>query len=92
MATERISISLPSEVRARIRQHAADAGLDAAASMVRAARAQMGRQDRARRAGEPVRKARPGAEASRQETQYLLRSPANARSLRESVAEAEAGE
>ncbi|MEU2248826.1 hypothetical protein [Streptomyces sp. NPDC019224] len=92
MATERISISMPAELRARIRQYAADAGLDVSTFMVIAAQAYMDKQDRAKRAFERVNEARPETEASRQETDYLLRSPANARRLRESVAEAEAGE
>ncbi|WP_405897805.1 ribbon-helix-helix domain-containing protein [Streptomyces sp. NBC_00727] len=91
MATERISISLPAELRARIRQYAADAGLSVSAYMVIAARAYMNEQDRARRAFERVDEARPETEASWQETHHLLHSPANARRLRESVAEAEAG-
>ncbi|MFC8535313.1 hypothetical protein ACFUJY_15310 [Streptomyces sp. NPDC057249] len=114
MATEWISISMPSEVGARIRQHAAEAGLSVSAYMMMAAQAQMDRQDRVRKVFAPFEEACAEAdehagsgtwagdeiELTREqraevallweETRYLLRSPANARRLRASIAEAAA--
>lgn len=46
MATERFSISMPAEIRDRIREHAADAGLDVSTFLTIAAQAQMDQQGR----------------------------------------------
>ncbi|WP_406252425.1 hypothetical protein OH786_11625 [Streptomyces atratus] len=62
MATERFSISMPSEVRDRIREHAADAGLDVSTFLTIAAQAQMDQQDRVRRIFRPFEEARAEAE------------------------------
>lgn len=62
MATERFSISMPAEVRDRIREHAADAGLDVSTFLTIAAQAQMDQQDRARRIFKPFEEARAQAE------------------------------
>ncbi|WP_030207325.1 hypothetical protein [Streptomyces sp. NRRL S-87] len=62
MATERLSISMPSEVRARIREYAAAAGLDVSTYLVIAAQAQMDEQDRIRRVFETFEGARVDAE------------------------------
>ncbi|WP_250286677.1 hypothetical protein [Streptomyces atroolivaceus] len=48
MATERFSISMPAEIRDRIRENAADAGLDVSTFLTIAAQAQMDQQDRVR--------------------------------------------
>jgi hypothetical protein len=62
MAIVRFSISMPAEVRDRIREHAADAGLDVSTFLAIAAQAQMDQQDRVREIFEPFQKARTEAE------------------------------
>ncbi|MFF3734306.1 hypothetical protein ACFYXM_29395 [Streptomyces sp. NPDC002476] len=62
MATERFSISMPAEVRDRIKKHAADAGLDVSTFLTIAAQAQMDQQDRVKRIFEPFERARAEAE------------------------------
>jgi hypothetical protein len=62
MATVRFSISMPATVRDRIREHAADAGLDVSTFLTIAAQAQMDQQDRVRKVFEPFEKAREEAE------------------------------
>ncbi|MCX4847931.1 hypothetical protein [Streptomyces sp. NBC_00893] len=62
MATERFSISMSAEVRDRIREHAADTGLDASTFLTIAAQAQMDQQDRVRRVFKSFEKARAEAE------------------------------
>ncbi|MFF9566557.1 hypothetical protein [Streptomyces sp. NPDC014685] len=62
MATERFSISMPSEIRDRIKKHAADAGLDVSTFLTIAAQAQMDQQDRVRRIFRPFEEARAEAE------------------------------
>jgi len=62
MATERFSISMSAEVRDRIKEYAADAGLDVSTFLTIAAQAQMDRQDRVRRIFKPFEEARAEAE------------------------------
>ncbi|MEU6230350.1 hypothetical protein [Streptomyces sp. NPDC047042] len=62
MAIVRFSISMPAEVRDRIREHAAAAGLDVSTFLAIAAQAQMDQQDRVREIFEPFQKARAEAE------------------------------
>ncbi len=62
MAIVRFSISMPAEVRDRIKEHAADAGLDVSTFLAIAAQAQMDQQDRVREIFEPFQKARTEAE------------------------------
>ncbi|MFF3259518.1 MULTISPECIES: hypothetical protein [unclassified Streptomyces] len=62
MATERFSISMPAEVRDRIREHAADVGLDVSTFLTIAAQAQMDQQDRVRKIFKPFEDARAEAE------------------------------
>ncbi|MFJ8920177.1 MULTISPECIES: hypothetical protein [unclassified Streptomyces] len=62
MATERFSISMSAEVRERIKEHAADAGLDVSTFLTIAAQAQMDQQDRVRRIFKPFEEARDEAE------------------------------
>jgi S-methylmethionine-dependent homocysteine/selenocysteine methylase len=62
MAIARFSISMPAEVRDRIREHAAEAGLDVSTFLTVAAQAQMDQQDRVREIFEPFHKARTEAE------------------------------
>lgn len=62
MATERFSISMSAEVRDRIREHAAAAGLDVSTFLTIAAQAQMDQQDRIRRIFKPFEDARAEAE------------------------------
>ncbi|MFC8590658.1 hypothetical protein ACFWXA_01630 [Streptomyces atroolivaceus] len=62
MATERFSISMPAEIRDRIREHAADAGLDVSTFLTIAAQAQMDQQDRVREIFKSYDEARMEAE------------------------------
>lgn len=62
MATERFSISMSAELRDRIREHAADAGLDVSTFLTIAAQAQMDQQDRVRRIFKPFEEACAEAE------------------------------
>jgi hypothetical protein len=62
MATERFSISMPTEVRDRIREHAADAGLDVSTFLTIAAQAQMDQQDRVKKIFKSFEDARAEAE------------------------------
>ncbi|OKJ76224.1 hypothetical protein [Streptomyces sp. CB02460] len=62
MATERFSVSMPGEVRNRIKQHAAAAGLDVSTFLTIAAQAQMDQQDRVRKVFAPFDEARAAAE------------------------------
>ncbi|HWU06121.1 MAG TPA: hypothetical protein VN520_06965 [Streptomyces sp.] len=49
MATERFSISMSAEIRDRIKEHAADAGLDVSTFLTIAAQALTDQQDRVRK-------------------------------------------
>jgi len=62
MATERFSISMPADIRDRIREHAADAGLDVSTFLTIAAQAQMDQQDRVREIFMSYEEARAEAE------------------------------
>ncbi|QFQ98447.1 hypothetical protein F9278_22200 [Streptomyces phaeolivaceus] len=62
MATVRFSISMPDTVRDRIKEHAANAGLDVSTFLTIAAQAQMDQQDQVRKIFEPFEKARAEAE------------------------------
>lgn len=62
MAAERFSISMPAEIRDRIREHAADAGLDISTFLTIAAQAQMDQQDRVKAVFRSFEEARAEAE------------------------------
>ncbi|MGW2474665.1 hypothetical protein [Streptomyces sp. NPDC001665] len=62
MATERFSVSMPGEVRSRLKQHAAAAGLDVSTYLTIAAQAQMDQQDRVSKVFAPFDEARAVAE------------------------------
>ncbi|MQY15921.1 hypothetical protein SRB5_61130 [Streptomyces sp. RB5] len=64
MAIVRFSVSMPSEVRDRIKAHAAAANLDVSAFLAVAAVAQMDAQDRVGRILAPFEEARAEAEAA----------------------------
>ncbi|MER6994222.1 hypothetical protein [Streptomyces sp. NPDC000410] len=63
MATVRFSISMPPEIRDRIKEHATEAGLDVSTFLTIAAQAQMDQQDRVKKLFAHFEQARAEAEA-----------------------------
>ncbi|MGW1228196.1 hypothetical protein [Streptomyces sp. NPDC001478] len=62
MATERFSVSMSGDLRNRVKEHAADAGLDVSTYLSIAVQEQMDRQDRVRRVFKSFEEARAQAE------------------------------
>ncbi|WP_175409676.1 hypothetical protein [Streptomyces sp. TRM64462] len=71
MAAVRLSISMPAEVRDRIKDHAARLGMDVSTFVTIATQAQMDQQDRVSKVFEPFEQARREAEAGAEEGTWL---------------------